>query len=193
MKRLFLTVLAAALAVSTFGQDRPADYVTLNPEIGGNVISYPSYTNNVRMGYSLGANLRVGSFVYLQGGAHLVKHALSANIDTSAEASYYQDISTYYMQFPVVLGLKLINTEPLNLRVFGGIAPSIFLGGDVKNSTIRREDFNHATQAIRFGVGMDILPITLNAYYDWGVTDIYKTPKDITYRALTLAVGIRFY
>lgn len=186
--KYFFIIAFTLCALFAMAQDDDAPSLTFNPEVGGNITSYTNSNSNVRLGYTAGLNLRLGNMIYLQPGAHFVKQAVSANIDTSSQFGSYQDISAYYIQTPVLLGVKI-----LGLRIYGGIAPSFFMGGEVKNSTITRDDFKDAINAFRAGVGVDILALTLSSYVDWGVSDIYSRPSNVTYRSFTLSIGVRIF
>ncbi|HYG14970.1 MAG TPA: porin family protein [Bacteroidia bacterium] len=201
MKRLFLLFFIVATTVAAKAQEEAEDnkgddHMVFNPEVGLNATQYTGYGNNFRLGYTLAAHFRLGTDFYIQAGAAFTKYAVNTDVhtdDTSYVAGTFSDISSYYVQFPLMAGFKLVNLEHLNFRVAGGYVPSIYMGSDIRNATISREDFKRTTHALRVGIGMDVLILTLNAYYDWGVTDVFAQPKNVTYQQLTLAAGIRIF
>lgn len=201
MKRLFLLffIVAATMAAKAQAEaedNKGDDHMVFNPEFGVNATHYVGTGNNYRLGYTLAAHFRIGTDFYIQVGGAFTKYAVNSDVhtdDTSYVAGTFSDISSYYVQFPLMAGLKLVNLEHLNFRVAGGYVPSIYLGSDLRDATLSTNDFKRTIHAIRVGAGMDVLILTLNAYFDWGVTDVFEQPKDVNYYQLTLAAGIRIF
>lgn len=86
------------------------------------------------------------------------------------------EIHTGVFQIPVMLGIKIINGDMFGLNVQAGPVMSIMASKGVAGveevfTTKGLEDFSWGVQV---GAGIDFLSFTLNARYEYSLSDIYN-------------------
>lgn len=100
------------------------------------------------------------------------------------------------LDFPLLLGIYLINRENINLRIMAGPAASIVLNSDFHVSqtfeSISMQSFEDALWSLQAGVGLDIFNFTLDLRSEAGLTDLsLNNDFDIYHRTINISLGIK--
>lgn len=123
-------------------------------------------------GFSLGADLMIGSRVYVQPGLHFEGKRLTVD-----DASGTYDLNMNRFNVPVILGYRLfpMDNDLLNIRIYTGPSASFLLSVDDEESpfNIDRDDFSNATFDWNAGVGIDLSIFFINAGYRFGLSDLF--------------------
>jgi hypothetical protein len=178
------------------------------------------FSSGSRVGYQFGFTLRLGDFVYLQPGAFwmrtgakLTSHPLEGQI-----ASGPYDLEGFY--FPLSIGTDLIGRRdrgydeyrsharrgygdsegeeggeeppPVILRLNAGGSAMLLNKVRRNDFELEKGDFENTLWSVRFGVGMDISALTLDAAYDIGVSKEFRRFTDAKNNMLTFTAGIKF-
>jgi hypothetical protein len=128
------------------------------------------FTTNT--GYSLGADLLIGSRVYIQPGLHYEGKRLTID-----DVSGTYDLNMNRFTIPVMLGYRFfpMDNDWLNVRIFTGPTASFLLSVDDDESplNIDRDDFSNATFDWNAGLGLDLSIFFINAGYRFGLSDLF--------------------
>ncbi len=90
-----------------------------------------------------------------------------------------QEFSLTTIDIPLLLGYKLLDLKLARLRIWGGPVASYVLNKDYiltidginKSERISLDDFRDATWGMQFGAGLDLLMLTLDVGYEFGLED----------------------
>ena len=164
--------------------------ISFGPKIGWNsnklTTDYTAYIEDMRDGahggifFSLYMNR-----VYLQPEAYfsLRRGELDATLDdpmgSNTKVNISQEVTLTTIDIPILLGFKLIDLKLIRFRIWGGPVASYMLNkkyrlninGENESSRINRSDFKDATWAGQVGAGMDLLFLTLDVGYEFGLQD----------------------
>lgn len=173
--------------------------IQLNPQLGLNftqlsVEPRDGFETEGKGGLLIGADLRIGDRFYLQPGAFITgsKTVYRFNDSLFVNAS---EVTAYGAKIKGLLGYKIIDSS-LKLRVMAGPTYSFKLSRDAEeNPYFDEEEFNNGSFNIDAGVGIDILFLTAELGYSWGLSDVFK--KDVfenkpRYQTIYFTVGIVF-
>lgn len=154
-KRMILCAAFLAVTASGFSQ------LAFGPKAGINFTNFVDKTT-MNEGVDVGIFLRLGKTLYFQ-----------PEFEYSFNSSYLKDIwegddfdriETHYLNIPVMIGYKLLNSSLFNFRFF--IGPRI--GFMVKNNFSENENpFGTLQIGGRVGLGIDIWRFVLDGCYDF--------------------------
>lgn len=107
------------------------------------------------------------------------------------------------IQVPVLLGFKLINLKVASLRAFTGPAMSFVMSNsnvDMVAGNLQNFDpknFKNNIWNWQLGAGIDILKLTFDVRYEWGLSDTSGgnliNPGFVNkVKAMTFSVGFKF-
>jgi hypothetical protein len=119
MKKLFLVLLISAIGPLVIAQG----VFSLGPKIGFNSNTLTENIDSINAGikntFQIGAFVRIGSKVYLQPEVNyqLVSGTLNKSLGSIV---LHQDITIKTIKVPALIGVKLIQKGPVNLRVMAG-------------------------------------------------------------------------
>ena len=93
-----------------------------------------------------------------------------------------QEFSLTTVDIPLLLGYKLLDLKLARLRIWGGPVASYLLNRDYvltvdgidQSERISLNDFRDATWGVQFGAGLDLLMLTLDVGYEFGLEDFAR-------------------
>ncbi len=179
-KYILFFVLFSVTAVSvTIAQ------VRVNPKIGLNASSLTTENadweeDGVRVGLNVGVDFRIGddgdNWFFFQPGVHY--YSIGAQLINDANSERIDDVvAINSLKIPLNGGFYLTGTTDgiLAVRVNGGIVPTFMLGVEDNNFGLDRDDFRSVNLGLNAGIGIDILFISLDFGYEWGLTEFFGT------------------
>jgi hypothetical protein len=94
---------------------------------------------------------------------------------------------------PLELGYDILDTDLLKLRGHAGASGTFILSVPDNDLGIEEDDMKSSTWGIIVGAGVDILFLTTDLSYEFGLTDMYENDPSGTKRnVLRLSVGLPF-
>lgn len=186
MKRIITISLVLLLPLLAMAQGP----VSFGPKLGWNsnklTTDYTRYIEDMRDGVQGGLffSIYMDKF-YIQPEAYLSlrRGNLDAYIGDPLEAdksiSLNQSVTITTVDIPMLLGYKLIDLKLIRFRVWGGPVVSyvldkkytLSLDGVDETSRISTTDFKDATWAGQIGAGLDLLFLTFDIGYEFGLED----------------------
>ena len=139
-----------------------------------------------------GAFARVGvSRVYLQPEVYFSKKGgeLSSNVYDMAAGFDYGNVDV-----PLLLGYKVIKGSLFDLHLMAGPVFSFVTNADYPNELdpyLSEEFFNEHLWGIQYGLGVDVLFLTLDARFEHG-SKIYDEPGGIEGKNTTFMISVGF-
>jgi len=190
MKKTAITlILLISFAFSGLSQ------MIIKPAIGLNFTSMSndpqSYETTGRLGWQLGGTVAFGDQFYFEPGIFWVKNNWEIQNAQFSGTEFDNDISS--LRIPVFVGWNVVGdgTDDRNFHIFGGPAAQIVTKVNPGTGFVV-DDFNKFIWGMNIGAGLSIGKIFIDAGYEWGFTDIYKTePKDIRSSGFWLNAGVR--
>ncbi|MCB0620938.1 MAG: PorT family protein [Saprospiraceae bacterium] len=174
---------------------------SLSPKVGLNVSSLNTEitsdeATDGRVGWHVGTDFRFrnGAFlvqpgVYYQSmTAELIRDVPNTPFETLKEKTTIQSA-----RLPLNLGAFLTGEGGIiNIHVRGGVVPTFILGINEKdNFSISKDDLSPFSLGANAAVGIDILFLTVDLGYEWGLTDFFEN-VDGKNNMLTLSAGLVF-
>ena len=212
MKKIFSAILILSIPVFLWAQGP----ISFGPKIGWNsnklTTDYTSYIEDMRDGVQGGLffSIYMDKF-YIQPEAYisLRRGQLDANIgdplSSSNQVTFNQSVTLTTVDIPMLLGYKLIDLKLIRFRIWGGPVASYVLNkkymlrinGENESSRISREDFKDATWAGQVGAGLDLLFLTFDVGYEFGLEDFLtiRSMNDFSFRnnMLYISLGWRLF
>lgn len=173
---LFLALLMIASVASA--------QFTFGPKVGFSAsklsTDFPEMKEQAKANFQIGAFARFGKKFYVQ---PELMYATNGGIFKDEETGGKQRVKFQSVEIPVLVGFRLVNLEVMNLRVFLGPSGSFFLGKDVEVDNVLQETFNkdsfkNVSWGMNLGAGVDVLFLTLDLRYQWGLNNVYEAPAD---------------
>jgi hypothetical protein len=174
MKKFFFLVMFLLPATVMFGQ------FSFGLKLGANFskmsTNIDTMSASMKPGFQIGAFVRFGKRFYVQ---PEVYYNLGGGSFTGDSTSWKQDIVIGSVDIPVLVGFKLLNAKIVNIRILGGPLVSFVTNTKVKDvnditGPITSADLNNVNWGIQAGAGVDVLFLTLDIRYQWGLNDVIK-------------------
>jgi hypothetical protein len=197
MKKL---ILALFIMASGSVANAQGSGFCLGPKIGfnsntltNNLDSYQSELNN---SFQIGAFLRIGSKIYFQ--PEINYQLVSGTLNKStASLVQSQDLNIQSVKIPALFGIKLINRNAVNLRVLAGPALTFMFDKQLKPSEMDElwpiqsvNDIKNSIWSVQMGAGLDLLFMTLDVRYEFGVENMYNGSSDFQMKQNTFNVSL---
>lgn len=193
MKRAIIIFCFILVTGSVFSQSMFS--IDLGPKIGFNSTRLTThlrdYVNDIKRGWQGGVFLRMGiKNLYFQPEAYISVKKAGLNYDynsfdpndpTSIDP-VSQSLKLTTVDFPLLLGYKIINLRIANLRIFGGPVASFNLDKELllsirgldESSRFSTEEFKNALWSFKIGAGADFIIATVDVSYQWGIDKFYQ-------------------
>jgi hypothetical protein len=180
MKKILLSILVIAFGLGVNAQG----IFSLGPKVGYN--SYKLSGNadtvqaSIKNSFQIGAFMRIGSKVYFQPEANyqVSESTLTQNIGTIVKS---QVVTLKSLKVPALIGFKIINKSAFNLRLMAGPAITFILDKQLNPSQMGElwpiqsiDDLKDKAWSVQMGAGLDVLFMTLDVRYEFGVDNIYN-------------------
>ncbi|MCE1202621.1 MAG: PorT family protein [Bacteroidia bacterium] len=181
MKRIIFTLaLLAAFQLANAQFD-------LGPKVGFTAstltVNQDSIENGFRNNLLFGAFARFGDKVHIQPEIiWYTKGTVFKPVSLSSPLPVEQEITLSGIEIPLQLGVKLIDLEVLNLRVFGGPSASFVVNKQIQTNQgssftnpIKESDIKDVQWGLKLGAGLDILMFAVDVKYSMGLNNIIGT------------------
>jgi len=192
MKKILIISIFLVFSGSIFAQSFPID---LGPKIGFNTSRLTTqlrdYTHDIKNGWHGGLFFRfgVGKFYFQPEAFIAIKNTgMSYEYDSFDPGNptsldpVTQTLKLTTLDVPLLMGFKLLDLRVANLRVFGGPVASFELNKELslrignidQSNKISSEDFNNAAWSFKIGAGFDVMVVTVDISYEWGIDKLYQ-------------------
>lgn len=199
MKKLLFVLLMFAMAFAVNAQG----VFSLGPKIGYNSNTLTDNLDSISAGmknsFQVGAFMRIGSKVYLQ--PEVNYQVIASNLNKSNGAtSQNQEITIQSLKIPALVGIKLINKSVVNLRVMAGPAVTFLFNKKLDPSNMGElwpiqsvDDLKNSIWSVQMGAGLDVLFMTLDVRYEFGVDNMYNGSSDLEMKnnIFNISLGIK--
>jgi hypothetical protein len=198
MKRTLLIAVIIIMAVTLVQGQK----INFGPKVGYSAsklsTNLPDITEDIRHNFMAGLFLRIGNKVYFQ--PELLYHARGGILDS---AGHVQKIKFSNIDVPFIVGFKLLDLKVFNLRFMGGPVASFVLDkeitfNDLVKNPFKGADFKNMIWGLDVGLGIDVLFLTLDVRYEFGLNNIYITPEngqayDMKNNLFTVGLGFKIF
>ena len=146
------------------------------------------------------ANFQGGAFVRLGLKTHLqpeVNFVTKGGLLDRKDVLEQEEIRFSTLEIPILLGREVIDLKVAKIRVVAGPTMSFVLDkkinirediGELKKEDISNK-LEYALWGIQLGAGIDVLMLTLDVRYEWGLNDLIADPN-ITMRNSMFNVSV---
>jgi len=158
--------------------------------------------SQVNSGFHVGIWTHIGKRLYF---APELLYTMSGSLFTSegnlAVNNWQQRVTVGSMDVPLLLGFKIIHSSVITWRIEAGPEASFIVNKKVKNvsgtGTITGANINTANWYILGGTGIDVLFLTFDIRYQYGlnqfVKDVSNTGLKSTNSLFLVSVGFRIF
>jgi len=184
MKKIILAVFLSIIPLSIFAQGP----ISFGPKIGWNssrlTTDYTQYTKDLQSGFQGGLFFSVYLHrLYIQPEAYfsLKRGALQTTIgdplNPTGTLNISQTINLRSIDVPILLGYKVLDLKLIRFRIWAGPVVSYALSKDYtlsingldQSQRITKDDFKDATWSAQIGAGLDLLMLTFDIGYEFGL------------------------
>ena len=167
---------------------------TVSPKVGINYMWVGDRPDGIDRstadkGWQAGVDVRLGKRFYFQPGIYYVN--TGATINSLEDVKDIKTGKASFMKIPANIGFKLIDTWLLKLRIHGGGTANKLLNVREKGD-LAKADFNTWNYGANVGAGIDVLIFSLDANYEWGLTDLYAQQAGSKPTMFSVSVGMKF-
>ena len=199
MHRALRTLGFTLLGLATLAGASSAKGLVLNPQAGltaTHLTSDPAeITDQARVGYGFGGNVRIGGSFYLSPGAYVQRTSLQITARDTLTATTVKDVvgvnSIYVpLKFGFNLSANAASPTSLGLRVFGGPALTIISSVKANDLGITKDDYKSTHLGFEAGAGLDLALLTIDVSYEKGLGKTFKN-SDAKQDVLRALIGIK--
>ncbi len=186
MKKLSTLTLVLLMTCGLMAQGP----ISFGPKIGWNTsrlsTDYMDYVNQIKNGFQGGLFFSIYmDKLYIQPEAYfsvkrgLLDTTIGDPTDPFGSVDMSQAITLTTVDIPMLLGYKLIDLKLIRARIWAGPVASYVLNksyelsidGFDNSDKIRKEDFKDATWGFQVGAGLDVLFLTFDIGYEFGLEE----------------------
>jgi len=176
MKKLTILIIFAAFTITVNAQG----FFDIGPKVGFNTskmtTNMADYTPKTNTSYQFGAFARINF------GRFYIQPEVYSNSKKGEVVSLSNGISTVNsfnlktVDVPALLGIKIINQKPFNVRVMAGPVFSFLMDKSVKGQ-FTEDNLKNSFFGWQYGVGVDFLFLTLDARKESFSNNLYSAPN----------------
>jgi len=195
---LVIFLIASCLALKAQG------VFSIGPKIGYNSNTLTDNLDSVQSGiknsFQIGAFVRIGSKVYFQPEANY--QVSTSNLNKGSGSSFQsQEITVKSLKIPALIGIKLINKGAFNLRILAGPAYTFVIDKKLDPQHMDGlwpiqsvDDIKNSNWSVQMGGGLDVLFMTLDVRYEFGIDNIYTGSSNFELKnnVFNVSLGIKF-
>ena len=180
MKKFLIAVIMICFSGIAWSQ------ITITPQAGINIsklqnpVDIPGLNIEISevIGLQLGGNIRIGSDLYLQPGFYY--HKIGSDLKIVSELEGIQDfngkLNIDIIQIPLLIGYRFLRLGLFDLRIHGGGSLSfVTRAEDEIIGILSKDDFNKNVWGLVAGGGFDVLFLSVDVDYEFGLTDMLRT------------------
>jgi hypothetical protein len=203
MKKTFSTLVIILCVFSlSFSQLPmvPRISFTLGPKVGFTMSSLTTNQDSLKTaaqnGFEGGFFFRLGiNRLYFQ---PEVIYVTKGGVFENNTSNVKQEVTVQSIDIPIMIGLKF-GAGIANFRVHGGPVLSYVIGKKLKVDGLQwpadyvNQRINNSSTGIQLGAGMDILSLSLDVRYEWGLDNLFVAqPGDpgLKWKQRMLVVGL---
>lgn len=198
MKKLIFVLSLSVLAMMAYAQ---VPGFSIGPKIGYNSnalsLDKEDITAGLKSEFQFGAFVRLGKKVYLQPEANYqVKGGILNSVSVSTNE---QKIKLKTISVPVLLGFRIVNAGPFNLRLMAGPTMSFVIDKNISISGIpdafpikSKDDIKNSIWSLQAGGGIDLFSFTLDVRYEIGLDNMYQGSEDFSLKNNIFNVSLGF-
>lgn len=181
MKKL-LTIITMATCLSGMAWAQ----LTITPQAGINIsklqnpVDIPGLNIEISevVGFQLGGNIRIGGNLHLQPGFYY--HKIGSDLKIVSELEGVPDFSGKLnidiIQIPLLIGYRFLRLGLFDLRIHGGGSLSfVTKAEDEVVGILSKDDFNDKVWGLIAGAGFDVLFLSVDVDYEFGLSDMLRT------------------
>lgn len=195
MKKIILSIcLFVALGISAQAQSnfivRAGLHSMLSPESEINTAN----VKGGKVGWNLGADLRMGNFVFIQPGVHFYSSSLSVEAANSTIEDFKNSTRLQTLKIPVMIGLsplRNVGSGNFDFVLDAGIVPSFNLGFSDDPDLFDKDDLKDVNWSGKVGAGLEFGLIVVGAYYEFGFNKIFEEGES-NFSIIGATVGLKF-
>lgn len=194
MKKLSIIILLAVLSFTSNAQSP----LNLGLKAGINTSKLSTNNNDYSTkslnNYLFGAFARINlGPVYLQPEAYYNSKGGEYLDRTNASLTSKSSFNLNSVDVPALVGIKLIDQQPFNLRIMAGPVFSFMTHKSVKGQ-FTDDNIKNSFFAWQAGAGVDFLFLTLDARFEKYATDMTKAPEFNTKNGnFVVSLGIKLF
>lgn len=194
MKKLTIIILLAVFAMTGEAQE----IFNFGLKAGFNTskmsVKTGNYSAKAVNNYQFGAFARINlGSLYLQPEAYY--NSKGGQVNTTTSASTVNSFNLNTIDIPALVGFKIIDQKPFNLRVMAGPVFSFVTSKSVKGSgtVFTKENIANNFFGWQYGAGVDFMFLTLDLRMENHTGNLYTSPDFKTKNANFIAsLGIKF-
>ena len=195
MKKIIFSIcLLVALGISAQAQSnfiiRAGIHSVLSPESEINTAN----VKGGKAGWNLGADLRMGQFLFIQPGIHFYSSSLSVEAGSGTIDDFKNSTRIQTLKVPVVLGLSPFNnvgSGNFDFVVDAGVIPSFNLGIADDGDLFDKDDLKDVNWSGKVGAGLEFGFFVVGAYYEFGFNKIFEEGES-NFSIIGATVGLKF-
>ena len=192
MKKLPIIIVLAVFALTGKAQE----IFNLGLKAGINTSKISTNTDDYKAeainNYQFGAFARINlGAIYIQPEAYY--NSKGGEINTTSSTSAVNSFNIKAIDVPVLLGLKIIDQQPLNVRVMIGPVFSFATKKSVEGSVFTKENIENNFFGWQYGAGVDFLFLTLDLRMESHGDNLYDSPDFKTKNGnFIVSLGVKF-
>jgi hypothetical protein len=197
MKKMMTTLAFATTTVIASAQFQ------VNPQIGLNfqkvTDAKPGSDFKAALGWTLGADARIGDRLFLQPGVFIGRNATTMSFGEGTAVAVQDDLIRTNLKLRAMAGYRIIDTYQFDMRFMLGPSYDVLMSVDSKDNNIdwNRGDFNAGSFNIEAGFGFDMGLFTLAPTASFGLSKVFKDNPNISnvdskYMTYGLTIGMNF-
>lgn len=174
MKNSIIVCMALIMSISAYSQTKVGLYGGIN--YSNVTMNSPSISSDSRSGFQAGVYLRTGNILYGQAGLEYISTQSYFTMDDPFENGTSDNLRWHMLNLPLYAGVNLIPVvdRVVNVRVFAGPTLSAILSVPVNNLSFTQDDFSKIRLDGAVGAGLDILMFSLDAGYNFGLSNVFS-------------------
>jgi len=191
MKKLTILIILAVFTLTGKAQG----VFDIGPKVGFNTskitTNMADYTPKANSSYQFGAFARINL------GRFYIQPEVYSNSKKGEIISLSNGISTVNsfdmktLDVPALLGIKIINQKPFNVRVMAGPVFSFLTDKSVKGQLFNEDNLKNSFFGWQYGVGVDFLFLTLDARKESFSNNLYSAPNfDFNTKSGTFVISL---
>jgi len=190
MKKLILLFCLSVITASSFAQ------VKINPKGGLNFTRqndrfFEDGKATGQVGWQVGVEVRVGEVFYVSPGLFYFSHRSKIKFLNNVGLAD-REIDFSGLRIPVFVGWKVINTDNIILRAYGGPNLSlVFNSEDGLSNFIDDDPIKDILWGLNAGLGLDLGGVSFDLTHEWRANDALNT-KEIEFKNHILYLQLGF-
>lgn len=154
----------------------------------------PELSSDTKAGYQIGAYFRAGEILYGQVGLEYQRVNTNFTLASLPDLNQTDDVSFKSFNLPAYIGVNLLplTDNVANVRLYGGPVVSYLFDVPVNDLDFTASDFKTLRLNGGVGAGLDILLLSFDVAYNFGVNELFTDEFDGKTNYASVNVGLHF-